>query len=195
MEQTIIIGIKASELKALSYFAAVKDVRNYLNGIFFDVASTTPVAVATNGHTLAACKLTGGQSNASVIVPIQSVSAILKGIGKRDKNNSVTIIRHEGEWSINFGAAKIGFSPVEGTFPDYNRVIPKDYAEEIAAQYNPEYLMNAQKAAAELECPYSLLQQGDNAGICSFGAPNFIAVIMPWRTRCPNNLGEWHKYA
>jgi DNA polymerase-3 subunit beta len=111
---------------------STEETRYYLNGIFLHVAEEdTPVlkAAATDGHRLARFTLArpeGAQGMPDVIVPRKAVGELRKLLEEAS----------EGSVQIDLSASKIRFTLggeggvvltsklIDGTFPDYTRVIP-----------------------------------------------------------------------
>ena len=104
-----------------------EETRYYLNGIYFhDVAAGGLLrAVATDGHRLAQAQIArpdGAKGMPGVIVPRKTVLEVVKLFEGVD-----------GAVEVSLSAAKIRFSAgdlvltsklIDGTFPDYERVIP-----------------------------------------------------------------------
>jgi hypothetical protein len=86
---------------------------------------------------------------------------------------------------INPGSSQdFGFTPVEGTFPDYQRVIPAELNGE-AAQYNVEYLYAFAQVNKALGAGYPgnvvLRHNGNSGALIELIDANFTGVIMPFR--------------
>ena len=113
---------------------AQQDVRYYLNGLSIELEGDVIRSVATDGHRLALSKflLEGAnfQSN-QVIIPRKGVMEILRLIGEED--NLLKI--HIGTNHIRIFTSDFIFTSklVDGRFPDYRRVLPRDGDKEIFA--------------------------------------------------------------
>ena len=104
---------------------STEETRYYLNGIFMHVVDGKLLAVATDGHRLARVALdapAGSDGMPDIIVPRKCVAEVRKLL------DEVT-----GEIEISLSASKIRFAAgdlvltsklIDGTFPDYSRVIP-----------------------------------------------------------------------
>lgn len=115
------------------YFAmAVNDIRYYLNGILFVVQGKTLTLVATDGHRLAldSAELDVEVPQQQVILPRKTVLELQRLLNSND----------EGLIEIQFASnqAKFSFEPlqfitklVDGKFPDYTRVIPTGYTQDV----------------------------------------------------------------
>ncbi|WP_354622898.1 DNA polymerase III subunit beta [Psychromonas sp. MME2] len=120
------------KLIELTQFAmASQDVRYYLNGMYFEASGQALRSVATDGHRLASCSISLSEaiSEQSVIVPRKGVIELVKLLD--DEQANVTIqIGHN-----NLRAIIDGFifttKLVDGRFPDYRRVIPRNGDKEL----------------------------------------------------------------
>lgn len=102
-----------------------EETRYYLMGIFLHVAEDRLKAAATDGHRLARVtveKPEGADGMPDVIIPRKCVAEIYKLLdeveGTIELSMSPTKIR------FNLGTAVLTSKLIDGTFPDYNRVIP-----------------------------------------------------------------------
>ena len=170
---------KLAWLKVVSLAAAKNDVRYYLNGV---MVRNGEVA-ATNGHMLLLIKSDDIKSDGEYIIDNDTFKMILtahKGI------KGYTHIWVVDSVAIT-GKSKIHITPVDGKFPDINRVIPKEPSGEIA-HFNAEYLLACQKANGEFlggKYHWVKLQHNGQAG-SKFESEDedgnkLIGVVMPVR--------------
>jgi DNA polymerase III subunit beta len=127
--------LQAAELKQLidrtRFAISTEETRYYLNGIYLH-AATTPNgdvlrAVATDGHRLARVEVTlpeGAAGMPGVIVPRKAVAEVRKLIDETD--GEITISLSDTKLRFAFGGAVLTSKLIDGTFPDYERVIPAD---------------------------------------------------------------------
>ncbi|MCA3559568.1 MAG: DNA polymerase III subunit beta [Aestuariivirga sp.] len=126
-------AISAADLRGLiektRFAISTEETRYYLNGIYFhDVAAGSLLrAVATDGHRLAQAQIArpdGAKGMPGVIVPRKTVLEVVKLFDGID-----------GAVEVSLSAAKIRFAAgdlvltsklIDGTFPDYERVIPRN---------------------------------------------------------------------
>ena len=107
---------------------STEETRYYLNGIFLHVAGgDTPKfrAVATDGHRLARIELDlpeGAKGMPDVIVPRKCVGEIRKLLDEVD--GLVEIQLSPSKIRFKLGNAVLTSKLIDGTFPDYSRVIP-----------------------------------------------------------------------
>ena len=118
---------------------AVHDIRYYLNGILFVAEGHTLTLVATDGHRLALAQATLDVEipKQEVILPRKTVlelQRLLKDSGKAAKDDEGALI--EMGFATNqarfvFGGMEFVTKLVEGKFPDFNRVIPKNHRNHV----------------------------------------------------------------
>jgi DNA polymerase-3 subunit beta len=111
---------------------AQQDVRYYLNGMLLETSGKFLRAVATDGHRLALCQaeLSGTLDQQQVIVPRKGVlelQRLMSGDGALEIELGANHIRIQLE-GIRFTSKLI-----DGRFPEYERVIPKESANELKA--------------------------------------------------------------
>ncbi len=113
-------------LDKTQFAMANQDVRYYLNGLLLEVGNKRLRSVATDGHRLALCDVGlehGGNSQQQVIIPRKGVLELNK------------MLSGEGEVRVSIGTnhvrveqAALRFTSklIDGRFPEYERVIPKE---------------------------------------------------------------------
>ena len=108
---------------------STEETRYYLNGIFLHVADdgSQPVlkAAATDGHRLARVTMPrpdGAEGMPDVIVPRKCVAELRKLLDEID--GSVGVSLSATKIRFDLGQAILTSKLIDGTFPDYSRVIP-----------------------------------------------------------------------
>jgi DNA polymerase-3 subunit beta len=107
---------------------STEETRYYLNGIFLHVSDdATPVlkAAATDGHRLARVTVQrpdGAEGMPDVIVPRKCVGELRKLLDEVD--GSVEMSLSPTKIRFGLGSAILTSKLIDGTFPDYSRVIP-----------------------------------------------------------------------
>jgi len=107
---------------------STEETRYYLNGIYMHVSDEAqPVlkAAATDGHRLARVTVPrpeGAQGMPGVIIPRKCVGELRKLLDEID--GTVQISLSDTKIRFDLGAAVLTSKLIDGTFPDYNRVIP-----------------------------------------------------------------------
>ncbi len=130
MEHTITIatGVLQEALDRTRFAMSTEDTRYYLNGIFLHVVDGRLLAAATDGHRLARTQIETGEAPLSgmpsVIVPRKAVAEIVKLLGEFDGEVEIGVSRTK--ISFDIGHLNLTSKTIDGTFPDYARVIPVD---------------------------------------------------------------------
>ncbi|RJT22431.1 DNA polymerase III subunit beta [Chakrabartia godavariana] len=107
---------------------STEETRYYLNGIFLHVADDgQPVlkAAATDGHRLARVTVPrpeGAEGMPDIIVPRKCVAELRKLLDEVEGTVEVTLSATKIRFGL--GTAVLTSKLIDGTFPDYNRVIP-----------------------------------------------------------------------
>jgi DNA polymerase-3 subunit beta len=102
-----------------------EETRYYLMGIFLHVADDQLKAAATDGHRLARVVLPkpdGADGMPDVIVPRKCVAELRKLL--EEVEGTVQISLSPTKIRFGLGSAVLTSKLIDGTFPDYNRVIP-----------------------------------------------------------------------
>lgn len=133
---TATFSMQSSDLEKLldktRFCMSADATRYYLNGVYIH---TTDVdgqlhlrAVATDGHRLAmsACPLPVFDGElAGVIIPKKAVNELRRMAGD-NPDCAVSVEISASTASFSFGASRIVTKLVDGTYPDYERIIPKN---------------------------------------------------------------------
>lgn len=102
-----------------------EETRYYLMGIFLHLADDQLKAAATDGHRLARVVLPkpdGADGMPDVIIPRKCVAELRKLL--EEVEGSVEISMSATKVRFGLGSAVLTSKLIDGTFPDYNRVIP-----------------------------------------------------------------------
>lgn len=113
-------------LQMVHFAMAQQDVRYYLNGLLVAIDGRCFRAVATDGHRLACFTMDIEQElpRQDFILPRRTVNELLRLLG--DTDEPVRLEVFPSRLKLSFGSIEILSKLVEGKFPDYERVIPKN---------------------------------------------------------------------
>jgi len=143
-------GVPQKVLKSLIdqvHFAmAVHDIRYYLNGILFVAEGNTLTLVATDGHRLGLAQATLETEipKQEVILPRKTVLELARLLGNVDEPIEMRFAGNQAKFT--FSGLEFVTKLVEGKFPDYNRVIPKNHKNSVILGRQP-LLSSLQRAA------------------------------------------------
>ena len=118
-------------LHQVSFSMAVHDIRYYLNGISFVAEGKQLSLVATDGHRLAfaSATLENEVPRQEVILPRKTVLELQRLLS--DKEGAIALQFASNQAKFAFDGMEFVTKLVEGKFPDYNRVIPKNHQNHI----------------------------------------------------------------
>ena len=122
-------SLSKSVLKSLIYATqfsmAHQDVRRHFNGMLFQIDNSELRTVTTDGHRLSMSvqKIQGEMSYRHVIVPRKAVVEMSRLL---DNDLSVTVLMNKSSIRLSTEYTVFTSKLIEGKFPDYNRVFPKD---------------------------------------------------------------------
>jgi len=138
-EADIVVGLgKLQEGIEHTVFAAAKESTRYaLNGILWEVKGRKLTLVATDGRRLAKTSVNldsapseAKQPEGRTIVPAKMMSLLGKVGGDLDARVEVRFV--DNQIIMACGEVVISSNLVEGNFPKYEDIIPKDYDKKIA---------------------------------------------------------------
>lgn len=216
---SINIAIPAAFIDAALCAVSKEETRYYLKGVFLDGRG---FIAATNGHIAFAARCNDAfklrdvtpdrvtDALPGVIVPDTALRQAIKAAG-RTKGLCYVVERDgNGLWWILYGNARIHFEPVDGSFPDWTRIIPTAPETLTAAHYQPQYvaamgdmskaLRDGKKDAAAF---FRIHQNGENPALVTFDRAcesvtdkpgprtDCCAVLMPMRCRSDLASASW----
>ncbi len=125
--------LSAADLRGLidrtRFAISTEETRYYLNGIYFHAGTSNGVkvlrAVATDGHRLARMEMTlpsGAEKIPGVILPRKTVMELRKLV--EETQGAVNVALSDTRVRFAFDNAVLTSKLIDGTFPDYERVIP-----------------------------------------------------------------------
>ncbi len=118
-------------MNQVSFAMAVHDIRYYLNGILFVAEGKQLSLVATDGHRLAFASATLDVEvpRQEVILPRKTVLELQRLLSDADGAIEMRFANNQAKFS--FDGMEFVTKLVEGKFPDYNRVIPRNHRNHI----------------------------------------------------------------
>jgi DNA polymerase-3 subunit beta len=177
------VTLSRKALKAASICAAKKDIRYYLNGVNIQFVSGPDswhaVYAGTDGYILLVGKhvIMEGNLNglppAELIIPLDVVKTAVKG-----KGHDGIVLKYQDEGRYTLG--DINFTPIDGKFPDFHRVIPNTLSGETG-QFNADLLSQGTEALRawfdNSKLMVGLRHNGRSAGIMGNWEEVTVAVM------------------
>jgi DNA polymerase-3 subunit beta len=144
-EMTHKFTLPAADLKRMidktQFAISTEETRYYLNGIYLHAATSgkneTLRAVATDGHRLAQYEIAlpaGGKGMPGIIVPRKTVGEVQRLI--EDTEAEIGIELSQAKIRFTIGDVVLTSKLIDGTFPDYARVIPLGNDKELRVDKN-----------------------------------------------------------
>jgi len=133
-------------INQVHFAMAVHDIRYYLNGILFVAEGKNLTLVATDGHRLALAQATLDVDipKQEVILPRKTVLELQRLL--KDDDAAIEMRFAGNQAKFVFSGMEFVTKLVEGKFPDYNRVIPKNHKNHVTLGRAP-LLASLQRAA------------------------------------------------
>ncbi|MDH4390119.1 MAG: DNA polymerase III subunit beta [Aquabacterium sp.] len=118
-------------INQVHFAMAVHDIRYYLNGILFVAEGKQLTLVATDGHRLglAQAQLEADIPKQEVILPRKTVLELQRLLKDEDTPIEMRFAGNQAKFA--FSGMEFVTKLVEGKFPDYNRVIPKNHKNSV----------------------------------------------------------------
>jgi len=125
-----------SLIEKTQFAISTEETRYYLNGIFLHALESDGGlklrAVATDGHRLARAEIeapAGSEGMPGIIIPRKTVGELQKLVD--DPDVAVTIELSDTKIRFTIGSVVLTSKLIDGTFPDYQRVIPTGNDKEL----------------------------------------------------------------
>lgn len=128
---TIDSGILSDNINRSIFATAQDELRPVMNGIYFDLTAEALAIVASDGHKLVRNKnfAIKNDTPASFILP-KKPAQLLKNVLSKD-GGDVVIKFDDHSAEIHFADGTLNCRLIEGRYPNYNSVIPKDNPNQV----------------------------------------------------------------
>lgn len=113
-------------IRQTSFAVSTEESRPILNGILWQLGEQDLRMVATNGHRLARIIVPSeqrGSTRVDLIVPPKALSQVERLFGAEDE---IEVARSENHLGFRSGGTEIYTRLIEGPYPNYEQVIPRD---------------------------------------------------------------------
>lgn len=135
-------------LALVQYAMAQQDIRYYLNGLLLVTKGNELRVVTTDGHRLAytAAPLSETPSPIEVILPRKTILELSRQLADSEDPIEITLTLNQVHFKFN--GIEFASKLIDGKFPDYERVIPKNHVKVI--KLNRDLLLNSLQRVAIL---------------------------------------------
>jgi DNA polymerase-3 subunit beta len=190
------IEINTDIFAAAALFRGVEDIRYYLNGLYLETGSNGARLIGCDGHQLAVAKLEGEYPESSIIIPgilVAAVKSKAKGPqhvmlefneGHQQFNKGAFVAR---DITLTFGDITTTAKELDGKYPDYRRVVPKE-VDGTTAQFDPKFISRIDRACSILGYKFfvGIAYNGNSSGLSVIN-DGFLVVTMPFKAE-PNKV-------
>jgi DNA polymerase III subunit beta len=171
MGEGSVLSVPTGEMATMidrTIFAAAREQGRYaINGVYMQCKDKVMEVVATDGRRLAFCKkkLKTGGIDEGIIVPIKMMQEVRKLCDNVPKGEDLQIAVRGRAILVSGGPVTLSSLVVEGIFPKYQQVIPKDSDKEVT--FKREALTQALRKAVFLTSDETrTVQLNFSAGTC-----------------------------
>jgi DNA polymerase-3 subunit beta len=123
-------------IRQTSFAVSTEESRPILNGVLWQLTETDMRMVATNGHRLARLAVplaSAGAPRADLIVPPRALAQVERLFGGDDE---IEVARTENHLGFRRDGTQVYTRLIEGPYPNYEQVIPKDNDKVVIADRN-----------------------------------------------------------
>lgn len=132
---TIAPGLLRQAIEQVAFAAASDESRPVLTGVLVRLHDNRAILAAADGFRLAtrtielpADALRAGLDLTDFIVPARAMSELARIIGDSEEEVSITVTPGGGQVLFHTSNTDLVSRLIDGNFPDFERIIPKDYA-------------------------------------------------------------------
>ncbi|MBC6413699.1 MAG: DNA polymerase III subunit beta [Chromatiales bacterium] len=156
-EKKNIVKLPEKEIKNLlektDFCIALQDPRHYLNGLLLSLNDKKLSAVSTDSHRLALSSVaTSNTGKAEGILPRDIVAEAKRILSDTEQTAEIGITPQN--ISISLQNIQILAKALNGQFPEYEKIIPRDFSIDITLN-REEFLRSLQRASAILASSFS----------------------------------------
>jgi DNA polymerase-3 subunit beta len=180
-------------LENVAFTMSTEETRYYLNGVYMHANERDGLTfVATDGHRLARYVLPQPAADvAGAILPASLIKLLQRRLKARGRPDWLTVELAHNQVTIRHGSETITSKLIDGTFPDYMRVIPADNdkvltvdgAELIAAVKQVKTISSDRGRAVKVECgryAVKLTVTNPDSGSASIDVPAHFDSVEPF---------------
>lgn len=144
--------VSAAELKqALNqtiFAVSLDESRAEINGVFFQINALGLTLVGTDSFRLAEKRINLLKNNLDkkLIIPLKTCQEVLRVLMETPTEESVTVAVSDNQVLFSFGETRLISRLIEGSYPDYTQIIPKEFV--TTAKIHNNELSRTIKSAA-----------------------------------------------
>ncbi len=134
-------------LSSVAFAAAVDETRPEISGVYFSMENGQLITVATDSYRLAEKKANltkKTEDTYSMILPLRTANELLRIVG--EESGEVELAVSENQVMFSLENASLTSRVVEGQYPDYQQIIPKESRTTITVN-NGEFITTIKRAS------------------------------------------------
>lgn len=131
---TLAQGVLRNLFRKTRFAICTDQARYNLTGLLFEIKGGTLTVVATDGRRMSLCQSTESippDMEVKVIIPGKMIDELERLLGEDEQ---VSIQLDESQAGFEFGGMRLVTALIEGTFPNYEMVVPKKHDKELVAE-------------------------------------------------------------
>jgi len=175
-------------LAAVSAFSSKDDGRFYLCGVCVEIDADGITYVATDDHRLAARRIGLHESaDRNTLTGVWIIpTGVATGFKLPARAEPQGVITREGEsLGLEYLGTKRVFRPVDGTFPDWRRIVPVSVTGKLDRGINGDYLASVDAFGKKLGLGTKLCHWDDKGGpaVFTFDGHDAFCFVTPMRQK------------
>lgn len=203
-------AINIQFLKAAALISSREETRYYLNGVCVEARENDVNLIATDGHRIIALNDAADWAETqgpeprfdlerkpfTIIIPLDIIADIK--LFKPITHGTLTVAEG-GKYLLQYCGRDYLFAPIDGTFPDWRRIVPSEVDGKVA-QFNAQYigdLAKVAKALGDKEGKVFIYHNGHGPAPISFPGVegvSCVCAVMPIRYgAAPYECPSWAK--
>ena len=131
--ESVIVSVEKliSGLRSVWYSASLSDIKPEISSVYMYQNEKNLVFVATDSFRLAEKKIENKKNSNfdGAIIPLKNVTEIIRVFG--DCSGDVEIKFDKNQISFQYNGIYITSRVIDGVFPDYNQIVPKEHTTEV----------------------------------------------------------------
>ena len=193
------INLKA--MKSLVFFASNEETRYYLKGVAVQPTANGLFLVATEGRVMGVVRQHAESFrgiSGDIIIPSTLLDKIK--LARKDESNLAEVTVVGNRVTIDYFGESYSADVIDGTFPSWRNVLPKDKASGKCAQFAPFLIARIAKAKAfwsgDKDLVFTISHNGESAAMVDWFTPKNdcegFGVIVPRRTEVKlDQIPDW----
>jgi DNA polymerase-3 subunit beta len=127
-------GLLKTGLQQVVVAASSDEARPVLTGVYLHTHDGDLYLVATDSYRLAEKKLMPAKEETKLLIPASALGDLLRILGdsSADGNEDITVTHDDQQVLFKVGDVELVTRLIEGNYPDYRKLIPKDFSASAA---------------------------------------------------------------